>query len=195
MCAPRCAAPRTTTHIARPSRPAIGGSPSPRPGNAACGSPTDFLHWGSVLYPLNARESHLHMLAYTGCRAVVVAEKYAPEIEGVRGDLPDLAPISHGSGYLFTPIWLAGGRNVMVEKFDPATLPDLMIEERTAYMFVVPTILNAINRIPGIEQRLFPISNACWWRPRRSPTKPPSRPTRSSGTPCIRATARPRYYL
>lgn len=26
-----------------------------------------------------------------------------------------LAPIGHGSGYLFTPIWLGGGRNVMVE--------------------------------------------------------------------------------
>ena len=44
----------------------------------------------------------------------------------------------------------------MAEKFDPATLPDLMISERTAYMFVVPTILNAINRIPGIESAKFP---------------------------------------
>jgi acyl-CoA synthetase (AMP-forming)/AMP-acid ligase II len=26
------------------------------------------------LYPRNARESHVHMLAHTGCRAVVVAE-------------------------------------------------------------------------------------------------------------------------
>src|SRR5438046_438104 len=29
------------------------------------------------LYPRNARESHLHMLGHTGCRAVVVTEKYA----------------------------------------------------------------------------------------------------------------------
>jgi len=185
------------------------------------------------LYPRNARDSHLHMLAHTGCRAVVVSERYSDEIAALRGDLPDLqhllvrdsgyeawlarqssvdpdppidpedyfiirhtggttgkskgvaythrawlaagrdwfylyppvepgdsclhlAPISHGSGYLFTPIWLAGGRNVMAEKFDPATLPDLMLKERTAYMFMVPTILNAINRIPGIEQRKFP---------------------------------------
>ncbi|MBR2813537.1 MAG: AMP-binding protein [Reyranella sp.] len=185
------------------------------------------------LYPRNARESHAHMLGHTGCRAVVVAEKYAEEIQGLRGDLPavehvvvrdagyegwlarqsnvdpdpvidpqhyfiirhtggttgkskgvaythqawlaagrdwfylyppvepgdsclHLAPISHGSGYLFTPIWLGGGRNVMAEKFDPASLLDLMETERTGYMFMVPTILNAINRIPGIEQRKFP---------------------------------------
>lgn len=44
-------------------------------------------------------------------------------------------------------------------------------------------------------RRPCPISNACWWRPRRSPTIRPSRPARSSETPCIRAMARPRYYL
>ena len=153
------------------------------------------------LYPRNARASHVHMVAHTGCRLVVVAEKYAAEIAAVRDELPELehvlvrdvgyenwlarqfavdsdpiidpehyfiirhtggttgkskgvaythrawlaagrdwfylhppvepgdsclhlAPISHGSGYLFTPIWLGGGRNVMAEKFDPAGLPD-----------------------------------------------------------------------
>lgn len=44
----------------------------------------------------------------------------------------------------------------MAEKFDPASLLDLMETERTGYMFMVPTILNAINRIPGIEKRKFP---------------------------------------
>jgi hypothetical protein len=44
----------------------------------------------------------------------------------------------------------------MVEKFDPVSLLDLMQEERIGYMFMVPTILNAINRIPGIESRRFP---------------------------------------
>jgi acyl-CoA synthetase (AMP-forming)/AMP-acid ligase II len=171
------------------------------------------------LYPRNARDSHVHMLAHTGCRAVVVAEKYAAEIAAIRHELPDLehvpvrdpgyegwlaqqiavdpdpaidaedffiirhtggttgkskgvaythrawlaagrdwfylyppaepggsclhlAPISHGSGYLFTPIWLGGGRNVMAEKFDPAGLPDSahshapdIRRQHTAYMF------------------------------------------------------------
>lgn len=185
------------------------------------------------LYPRNARESHIHMLDHTGCRAVVVAEKYAGEILSIRSELPalehvlvrddgyeswladqspvdpdppvaaedifiirhtggttgkskgvaythqawlaaardwfylyppvepgdsclHLAPISHGSGYLFMPIWLAGGRNVMAEKFDPAGLLDIMLNERIGYMFMVPTMLNAINRIPGIESRRFP---------------------------------------
>src|SRR6266851_9686513 len=176
------------------------------------------------LYPRNARASHVHMVAHTGCRLVVVAEKYAAEIAAVRDELPELehvlvrdagyenwlarqfavdpdpiidpehyfiirhtggttgksrgvaythrawlaagrnwlylyppvepgdsclhlAPISHGSGYLFMPIWRGGGRNVMAEKFDPAGLPESahshapdMQRERTAYMFMVPTI-------------------------------------------------------
>lgn len=37
-----------------------------------------------------ARESHVHMLAHTGCRAIVVSEKNAHEIEAIRGELPDL---------------------------------------------------------------------------------------------------------
>jgi acyl-CoA synthetase (AMP-forming)/AMP-acid ligase II len=185
------------------------------------------------LYPRNSRESHVHMLGHTGCKAIVVAEKYTAEIATVREELPELAnvvvrdagyeawlagqsdvdpdvpigpednyiirhtggttgkskgvaythrawlaaardwfylyppvepgdsclhlaPISRGSGYLFTPMWLGGGRNVMAEKFDPASLLDVMARERIGYKFMVPTILNSINRIPGIEGRRFP---------------------------------------
>ena len=43
------------------------------------------------LYPRNSRESHLHMLGHTGCRALVVGEKYLPEVESLQRDLPDLA--------------------------------------------------------------------------------------------------------
>jgi len=185
------------------------------------------------LYPRNARAAHVHMLGHTGCKAVVVAEKYAHELEGLKADLPDLAhlivrdggyeawlashsnidpdvavdrednyiirhtggttgrskgvaythrawlaagrdwfylyppvspgdtclhigPISHGSGYLFTPIWLGGGANVMVDRFEPNQILELMETEKIAYLFLVPTMLNAINRIPGIETRKFP---------------------------------------
>src|SRR5260370_18626441 len=73
-----------------------------------------------------------------------------------------LAPISHGSGYLFTPIWFGGGRNVMAEKFDPAGRPDSahshapdIRRQRTAYMFMVPPLLNAINRIPATHSIKF----------------------------------------
>lgn len=185
------------------------------------------------LYPRNARSAHVHMLGHTGCKAVIVAEKYAAELDGIKADLPGLrhlivrdagyedwldghssldpdvdvdpednyiirhtggttglskgvaythrawlaagrdwfylyppvapgdaclhiGPISHGSGYLFTPIWLGGGVNVMVDRFEPNLILDLMDSERIGYLFLVPTMLNAINRIPEIEARRFP---------------------------------------
>ncbi|QQS11385.1 MAG: AMP-binding protein [Rhodospirillales bacterium] len=184
------------------------------------------------LYPRNAPESHVHMIGHTGCRALLVDEKYLPEIEGLRAQLPELehvlvrdagyeawlarhsdvepdvpiapddyyilrhtggttgkskgvaithrgwlatardwfyayppvepgdaclhiGPISHGSGYFFLPIWLGGGRNVMLDRFDPAAVVEIFEKERIAYMFMVPTMLNAINRVPGIEKRDF----------------------------------------
>lgn len=147
------------------------------------------------LYKRNSREAHANMLRNTGCRALVVSEEHAHEIQGiqdkvgnlehivVRGadyeswlagftnidpdpsvDLDDItvirhsggttgtpkgmafshrawmnterdwtyrlppielgdacvhaAPISHGSGYLFVPLWLCGGTNVLVPKFE-----------------------------------------------------------------------------
>jgi acyl-CoA synthetase (AMP-forming)/AMP-acid ligase II len=57
------------------------------------------------LYPRNARESHVHMLGHTGCRVVVVSEKYAEEIESIRGELPELEHVLvRDSGY---EAWLA----------------------------------------------------------------------------------------
>ncbi|HEY6983688.1 class I adenylate-forming enzyme family protein [Reyranella sp.] len=185
------------------------------------------------LYPRNARDSHLHMMGHTGCRALIVDEKHLPEIEGLQAALPELrhvivrdagydawlarqsavdpdraiapednfiirhtggttgrskgvayshrawlaagrdwfylyppvapgdaclhvGPISHGAGYLFVPMWLGGGCNVMMDRFDPVAVLDAFERERIGYLFVVPTMLNAITRVPGIKERRFP---------------------------------------
>ena len=57
-----------------------------------------------------------------------------------------LGPISHGSGYFFTPLWLGGGRNVLLPSFDPAQAVDVMESERIGFLFTVPTILNGLAR-------------------------------------------------
>jgi long-subunit acyl-CoA synthetase (AMP-forming) len=61
------------------------------------------------LYPRNARDSHIHMLGHTGCRAAVVAEKYAEEILSIRSQIPDLAHVMvRDQGY---EAWLARQSN------------------------------------------------------------------------------------
>ncbi len=52
------------------------------------------------LYPRNARPAHVWMLAHTGCRAAVVAERYAADVAGIEREVPGLAPpIVRDRGY------------------------------------------------------------------------------------------------
>jgi acyl-CoA synthetase (AMP-forming)/AMP-acid ligase II len=60
----------------------------------------------------------------------------------IRGDhAVHVGPISHGSGYLFLPIWLAGGCNVLEPRFDGERLMELM-SDVGGYVFGVPTMLS-----------------------------------------------------
>ena len=51
------------------------------------------------------------------------------------------APISHGSGMLFVPVWLAGGCNMLEPKFDAKRVLDLLAT-KGGYMFAVPTVVS-----------------------------------------------------
>jgi acyl-CoA synthetase (AMP-forming)/AMP-acid ligase II len=64
-----------------------------------------------------------------------------------------VGPISHGSGYLFVPIWLSGGSNVMVDRFEPADVVEIMEREAIAYLFAVPTMVNVLNHEPTVRRR------------------------------------------
>lgn len=67
-----------------------------------------------------------------------------------------VGPLSHASGFLFTPFWEAGGRNVMMNGFEPGAFLDLLEREDIAYGFVAPTMLNAIVQYPDAYGRHFP---------------------------------------
>lgn len=64
-----------------------------------------------------------------------------------------VGPISHGSGYLYTPTWLSGGVNVLLDRFEPEETLEVMQRERIAYMFAVPAMLNALARHPTAAGR------------------------------------------
>ncbi|MFK7964355.1 MAG: class I adenylate-forming enzyme family protein [Burkholderiaceae bacterium] len=65
-----------------------------------------------------------------------------------------LGPISHGSGYQYLPTFLAGGCNVMVS-FEPKATLDVMEQEGIEYMFMVPTMVNALLRDETVRSRDF----------------------------------------
>lgn len=64
-----------------------------------------------------------------------------------------VGPISHGSGYLYTPTWLSGGTNILLDHFDPTETLEIMESEGVAYMFLVPAMLNALSREPSASNR------------------------------------------
>lgn len=64
-----------------------------------------------------------------------------------------VGPISHGSGYLFTPIWLSGGTNLLVPSFEPTAVLETMETERVGYGFLVPAMLNMLAREPSARER------------------------------------------
>ena len=63
------------------------------------------------------------------------------------------SPISHGSGYFFTPTWIGGGRNYMLNKVDPVGTLDVMEREKVSYMWCVPTLLGMLSREPTAKGR------------------------------------------
>jgi len=66
-----------------------------------------------------------------------------------------LGPISHGSGYQYLPIWLAGGCNVMADHFDTKETLDLIETEQIKYAFMVPTMINAVLQDADVSDRDF----------------------------------------
>lgn len=64
-----------------------------------------------------------------------------------------VGPISHGSGYLYLPMFLGGACNVLLDHFDATNTLDTMESERIAYLFAVPTMLNALAREPRAGDR------------------------------------------
>jgi len=68
-----------------------------------------------------------------------------------------IGPISHGSGYFFVPMWLAGGCNVLLDQFDPGDTLDVMQSENIGYMFLVPTMLNMLNQAARAKPAVYPL--------------------------------------
>jgi len=57
-----------------------------------------------------------------------------------------VSPISHGSGYLYLPMWLQGAANILVASAEPGATLALIERERVNFMFAVPTVVNSLGR-------------------------------------------------
>lgn len=65
-------------------------------------------------------------------------------------------PISHASGYLFLPGWLAGAANLVFGVFEPGKVLEMMREHRVSHMFASPSLLAALARHPRASDAAWP---------------------------------------
>lgn len=70
--------------------------------------------------------------------------------------------LSHGSGYLFMPTYMAGGVNHLVARFDPDEVIATMDEVGAAFAFLAPSQLAALVRSPEAKGRRFEKLKGLW---------------------------------
>lgn len=70
--------------------------------------------------------------------------------------LAHAAPISHAAGYLFLPVWLTGGTNLLLRGFDVVTLTAAMAEFGVTHTFLAPSMLAALAAHLQESNRSFP---------------------------------------
>jgi acyl-CoA synthetase (AMP-forming)/AMP-acid ligase II len=66
-----------------------------------------------------------------------------------------VGPISHGSGYLYLPMWLQGACNVLMAGADPGSVLDVIDALPVQYMFAVPTLVGLLARHPDAETHRY----------------------------------------
>ncbi len=96
-------------------------------------------------------------LIVTPARGVVGGEQQQAT---TRGDVPMvvlvLSPLYHVNGFAFAaPAILEGGRVVILEKFDAARAVELIQRHQITFTVMVPTMLQRIARLPGLEREQF----------------------------------------
>ncbi len=70
------------------------------------------------------------------------------------------APLYHTNGFATLPLLLSGDQLVLLEKFDPARIIDLIERHRVTTFTATPTMLQRIADLPGIDDR--DLSSLIW---------------------------------
>jgi acyl-CoA synthetase (AMP-forming)/AMP-acid ligase II len=97
-------------------------------------------------------------VGYTHHDWVLNCRNWAYSLERMRRDsvIGHAGPISHGSGYLFLPAWLAGAANLLFGVFEPAKVLRMMDEHRVSHMFASPSLLASLIRHPDAATDRWP---------------------------------------
>jgi acyl-CoA synthetase (AMP-forming)/AMP-acid ligase II len=144
---------------------------SPAPDSAATDYETMLADASPELPSVRAREDDLHSIAYTSGstgrpkgvmlthRAIVqvaynVLLELGPEQPGEKVLL--LQPLSHGSAYFVLAYYMRGCAVVLMRQFNAERVVRLLRELEIETAKLVPTMLQRILALPGLDQAAFP---------------------------------------
>ena len=97
-------------------------------------------------------------VGYTHHDWVLNCRNWAYSLERIRRDsvIGHAGPISHASGYLFLPAWLAGAANLLFGVFEPQKVLRMMREHRVSHSFASPSLLASLVRHPDASAHPWP---------------------------------------
>jgi acyl-CoA synthetase (AMP-forming)/AMP-acid ligase II len=97
-------------------------------------------------------------VGYTHHDWVLNCRNWAGALERMRRDsvVAHAGPISHGSGYLFLPAWLAGATNLLMGTFEPGRALAIMRDNHVSHMFASPSLLAALAGHPAAQEYDWP---------------------------------------
>jgi acyl-CoA synthetase (AMP-forming)/AMP-acid ligase II len=67
-----------------------------------------------------------------------------------------MQPLSHGAGFFVLPQMLKGGCSIIMRQFDAAECLRLMQQHAIEVVKLIPTMLQRILRVPGLQRMKFP---------------------------------------
>ncbi|QHE83703.1 AMP-binding protein [Hydrogenophaga sp. BPS33] len=83
-----------------------------------------------------------------------------------------MQPLSHGSGFFVLPQFMKGGVSVIQRQFDAADALRLTAEHEIEVVKLIPTMLQRLLRVPGVEQMQFPKLRAMIYGASPMPAEP-----------------------
>lgn len=67
-----------------------------------------------------------------------------------------MQPLSHGAGFFVLPQYMKGGCSIIMRSFDPGEVMRLAAEHEIEVIKLIPTMLQRILRVPGLEGMKLP---------------------------------------
>jgi len=93
-------------------------------------------------------------ITHRGARAAILGNTWVMSTSAPSASPRTLqvAPLVYAGGWSVLPTLLCGGTNVVMTRFDPEQMLDVIVDRGITWMFAVPTMLRRLSEITGLER-------------------------------------------